>query len=66
MKRIKFQKFDEQGYFKGEVTSAPKYTVRGAMQHLRDNGFVPMFESELNHKLIYFWTNERGINAHIK
>jgi len=63
MKSIRYRKFDEQGYFRGEVESAPKYTVRGAMAHLRRNGFRPMFDTD--RKLVYVWTNGRGINAYI-
>lgn len=63
MKKIKYQKFDEQGYFKGEKTSARKYTLREAMEHLRQNGFKPLFDTE--HKRQYVWTNGKGINAHI-
>ena len=63
MKKIKFRKFNEQGYFKGENESKRKYTVRGAMSHLADNGFKPMFAT--HHKLQYVWTNGAGINAYI-
>ena len=63
MKSIKYSKFDEQGYFKAENVSNRKYTMRGAMRHLRENGFKPMFDNDK--KLHYTWTNGKGINAHI-
>ena len=63
MKAIKFRKFDEQGYFKGENTSERKYTLRNAMEHLRENGFEPMFDD--GKKLQRVWTNGKGINAYI-
>lgn len=63
MKAIRFRKFDEQGYCRGEINSRRKYTVRDAMAHLKKNGFHPSTVSD--HKLIYCWTNGRGINAYI-
>lgn len=63
MKAIRYRKFDEQGNFKAENTSARKYTVRGAMEHLRENGFEPMFDN--GKKLKKVWTNGKGTNAYI-
>jgi len=63
MKAISYRKFDELGYFKAENTSSRKYTVRGAMEHLRENGFEPMFDN--GRKLQKVWTNNKGINAYI-
>lgn len=61
MKKIKYDKYDEQGYYKASTESERKYTVREAMQHLHDNGFKPMFNN--SRKLKYVWTNDNGTNA---
>lgn len=65
MKAIIFRKFDEQGMFKGETVSDNKYTVRGAMEHLRGMGFAPMKGDGRKRKLEYCWTNGKGTNAYI-
>lgn len=63
MKSIKFTKFDEFGNCKGEIESKKVYTVRSAMEHLKNNGFFPMFNN--GNKIQRVWTNGKGINAHI-
>lgn len=62
-KTIRFRKFDEQGCCRGEIDSQRKYTVRGAMAHLEENGFRPSTVSD--RKLVYCWTNGCGTNAYI-
>lgn len=62
MKVIMFVKFDFNGNYKGEAMSERKYTFRGAMEHLRANGFEPTNKTR---KLCKTWTNGKGCNAYI-
>lgn len=40
---IEFHKFNEQGIFRGSKRGTKKYTKRKAIDHLKHNGFKPMF-----------------------
>ena len=59
---IKFQKFDENAIFKCEKVGKKRYTKRKAIEHLKNNGFIPLFKDM---KLPTCFKNGRGTYAYI-